>query len=54
MVVTAKASEAEVRGTDSSSRDELQTRPRGFFADQFEASKLRFTKEKKRFRLTSN
>ncbi|KAH8118936.1 PALP-domain-containing protein [Phellopilus nigrolimitatus] len=36
IVVRSAATEAEVMGRDASPNDELQTKPRGFFADQFE------------------
>lgn len=38
LVVTSTATESETKGTDTSPLDELRTKPRGFFADQFEVS----------------
>lgn len=44
LVVRSTASDSEVLGTDPSPNDELKIKPRGFFADQFEASSRIFAK----------
>lgn len=42
LVVRSSASNSEVLGTDPSPDDELKTKPRGFFADQFEVGSISF------------
>ena len=41
LVVRSSASNQEVHGTDPSPDDELKTKARGFFADQFEVTLIR-------------
>lgn len=40
-VVRSTATEDEVYGVDSSQNDDLQMKPRGFFADQFEVRRMK-------------
>ena len=45
VVVRSTATEAEVTNEESSPNDQLHSKPRGFFADQFEVSHLKLSKE---------